>query len=181
MRKFFMSLSILALGGILVAISIPGFWGAGNPPVMGKNINQSRFYVLLFPTQEQIADSSGKIHTVERAALSSIPELSENTFTLFIGEAEHEFDASNFSLFPKSGDLERYVQNYNDQLKNWGTFTDWQSASFEVQEPDDTSPARAKLTLIYHDGRPEVFIYEIDALNKLTPLSVKLGAYPGDM
>ena len=147
---------------------------SGDPSKRNNDINESHFYVLLFPDERPHQDTSGRTQEVERAAIASIPELSDATFAMYVDDTEILFSTSDLSLVPNGGDLEKYVNNLNVEIKKWGTSSDWRSAQLELQEPVESFPVRAKLTLIDHRGRVAEFRYQINDSISATPLGVEV-------
>lgn len=152
----------------------PGSGGQANQQGEQTDINEDRFYVLLFPKHEMLTDTTGTVHSVNRAAIASIAELQDELFAMHEGELEVTFDRADFSLLPNVDQLARYIENLNAEIKEWGTSTEWRSASLELIAQDNEPNISPKLILVDKRGRRVAFRYEIVGRNEVKPIGVEV-------
>lgn len=153
----------------------PGSRGQATPRPVHTSFDEAHFFVLLFPKHEILTDTTGKVHSIDRAAIASIPELKQKHFTMHVGKSEPAFNRDHFTPLANEDKRVQYIVHLNGALKEWGESTDWRSASLKMHELVNEPGVGARLTLVYKSGRRAEFIYEIDDANNVNPIGIAVG------
>ena len=128
--------------------------------VKHEKFNKNKYLVLLFPGRDN--------NLTERAVLVSLAESENEMIGVFEENEEKMIYRSLFVVEPPQ-DYKKYVNNLNEEIKNWGDDTDWRNINYSFENINGDK--RIRLSVTDRRGNIRVYSYSITK-NSILPIGI---------